>query len=399
MNSLNDDEFRDLPPRERRYEVKVADNLFFAVFPNGVKAWVLVYRFDGIVRRQTLGTFPDMGLARALREADKEPALDPPEQSASRNNRKALPAWLAAAGLVIVAGAGYFVAADRPGIAAPEPRAADTPAIAAVASADASIAKPDRLQGTVAEPEDSTSLPAMSGAATRGDARTAHDPAADRRDKALGSAAVSQEREPLAGPAAGTAEEPPSLLIEPPTNANNANGVPNALHSETRRADTPPLLEETAPGAVTTATLPQSPGTALDARKPGDADPLPEARRAVLALDVVDREPVGSVGDRLETPGEPRRVYFYTDVRNAAGTEILHRWFLNDLLMAERRFTVGGNYRWRVFSARDLEPGETGNWRVELRDASGRLLAERSFAYSAATARLSSSPAETEAVR
>ncbi len=116
MNSLNDDEFRDLPPRERRYEIQVADNLFFAVFPNGVKTWVLVYRFEGLVRRQTLGTFPDMRLAQALREADKapEPAPRRPEPD-PRVRRKAGRHWWLAAAVVGILGAGfaYLAAGSR----------------------------------------------------------------------------------------------------------------------------------------------------------------------------------------------------------------------------------------------------------------------------------------------
>ena len=118
MSALNDDEFRDLPPRERRYEIQVSDNLFFAVFPNGVKTWVLVYRFDGIVRRQTLGTFPDMRLAQALREADKAPEASARAEPASRSNGRRTgqrrprrwAALAAAVGLAIVTATAYFVA-------------------------------------------------------------------------------------------------------------------------------------------------------------------------------------------------------------------------------------------------------------------------------------------------
>ncbi len=123
MNSLNDDEFRDLPPRERRYEIQVADNLFFAVFPNGVKTWVLVYRFDGLVRRQTLGTFPDMRLAQALREADKapEPAPRRPAPDARVRRKGGRHWWLAAAAAGLLgAGVAYLAAGSRAEAAASE---------------------------------------------------------------------------------------------------------------------------------------------------------------------------------------------------------------------------------------------------------------------------------------
>lgn len=65
MPQFSDEYFRDLPPRDRRYDTPVADQLVFSVFPNGVKAWVHVYPCDEYVRRRTLGLFPEMGLAAA----------------------------------------------------------------------------------------------------------------------------------------------------------------------------------------------------------------------------------------------------------------------------------------------------------------------------------------------
>jgi hypothetical protein len=121
MTSLNDDEFRDLPPRDRRYEILVADNLFFAVFPNGVKTWVLVYRFDGIVRRETLGTFPDMLLAQALNEADKKPAASPRTGPAPRRRRNARRHWLLAGAGLAIAAIVVYLAAGRGAEAASGP--------------------------------------------------------------------------------------------------------------------------------------------------------------------------------------------------------------------------------------------------------------------------------------
>jgi hypothetical protein len=157
MNSLNDDEFRDLPPRERRYEIQVADNLFFAVFPNGVKAWVLVYRFDGIVRRQTLGTFPDMGLARALNEADKDPTVsartDPTPRSGRTDRRRWLLAAAAAAGLAITAVAFYLAAGREAGAAAvPALPASAAPGGARAAWAEAGTADPSLVPQMSAAP-------------------------------------------------------------------------------------------------------------------------------------------------------------------------------------------------------------------------------------------------------
>lgn len=68
---LSDNYFRELPPKERRYDTPLGEGLVFSVFPNGTKCWVLVYAAGGFARRRTLGVFPDMGLD-AAREAVME---------------------------------------------------------------------------------------------------------------------------------------------------------------------------------------------------------------------------------------------------------------------------------------------------------------------------------------
>ena len=66
MTQFTNDYFRALPPRDRRYDTPVADQLVFRVFPNGVKAWVHVYPCDDFVRRRTMGLFPEMDYGAAL---------------------------------------------------------------------------------------------------------------------------------------------------------------------------------------------------------------------------------------------------------------------------------------------------------------------------------------------
>lgn len=94
MTALGDDHFRDMPPRERRYDTPLGDGLVFSVFPNGTKCWVLVYSASGFARRRTLGLFPEMGVdvareaaAQARRILDVESELaqaGEPSAAASR---------------------------------------------------------------------------------------------------------------------------------------------------------------------------------------------------------------------------------------------------------------------------------------------------------------------------
>lgn len=71
MSGLTDDYFRDLPPRDRRYDTPLGKGVVFSVFPNGTKCWVLVYSAGGYARRRTLGLFPEMGLTAAQSAADQ----------------------------------------------------------------------------------------------------------------------------------------------------------------------------------------------------------------------------------------------------------------------------------------------------------------------------------------
>lgn len=65
MTAFSSEFLQDLPPKERRYDTPVGENLVFSVFPNGVKAWVHVYSYEGFVRRRTIGLFPEMDYAQA----------------------------------------------------------------------------------------------------------------------------------------------------------------------------------------------------------------------------------------------------------------------------------------------------------------------------------------------
>ncbi|MGB5589698.1 MAG: DUF2914 domain-containing protein [Gammaproteobacteria bacterium] len=65
MTAFSNEFLQDLPPKDRRYDTPVAENLVFSVFPNGVKAWVHVYPYEGFVRRRTIGLFPDLDYPQA----------------------------------------------------------------------------------------------------------------------------------------------------------------------------------------------------------------------------------------------------------------------------------------------------------------------------------------------
>ena len=116
MTQFDDRYFRDLPPRERRYDTPVADQLVFSVFPNGVKAWVHVYPHEGYVRRRTIGLFPEMDYRDALAALEMtRRILEVEAQESRRTRRPAGPAWLpwaVAAAAVLLALAVFVLGGD-----------------------------------------------------------------------------------------------------------------------------------------------------------------------------------------------------------------------------------------------------------------------------------------------
>ncbi|MES9988487.1 MAG: DUF2914 domain-containing protein [Candidatus Thiodiazotropha endolucinida] len=99
------------------------------------------------------------------------------------------------------------------------------------------------------------------------------------------------------------------------------------------------------------------------------ASPVPDAyvARAQFTTAVVDREPVDQV---VKLDARVTRIFFFTDLRNLQGRTVTHRWEFDGQIASEVDFEVGGP-RWRVYSAKSLNPGESGKWTVFVVDESG----------------------------
>ena len=98
--------------------------------------------------------------------------------------------------------------------------------------------------------------------------------------------------------------------------------------------------------------------------------------RAVLGIDVVDREPTG-VATRFSR--EEHKVYCFTEVSILAGgsTVLVHRWSLDGAPQGQTELRIGGD-RWRTFSNRTVVE-KPGRWQVELIDEAGAVLETLSF--------------------
>ncbi len=125
------------------------------------------------------------------------------------------------------------------------------------------------------------------------------------------------------------------------------------------------------------------------AEPPAEAASPVQVARAHFTTGVVDREPQNAIrtlsNDNVE-------VFFFSEILDAAGATIIHRWEWNGRVMAEVPFEVGGP-RWRIFSSKKLEPSWLGEWTVSLVDVAGTVLGRETLRYDEVEAAPPAAPA------
>lgn len=115
--------------------------------------------------------------------------------------------------------------------------------------------------------------------------------------------------------------------------------------------------------------------------------------RAQFTSEIQDREPV----DKLSTLiNDKNRIYYFSEIKDAANQKVTHRWEHNGKVMAETSFDIGGD-RWRVYSNKTLDPSLTGEWKVSVVDEAGSTLGASTFTYEMAKAPAPQSAAEPAA--
>lgn len=345
MPHFNDDYFRDLPPRERRYDTPVADQLVFSVFPNGVKAWVHVYPCDDFVRRRTMGLFPEMGYQAALATLEQSRRIAELDAMQTRSPRRARVPYGKYAGV---------------GLAA------------------AALAAALTLVLTRNDPPQET--PTATGSVPQTAAQIREQP---------GSV------EQVQAPAAREADAP----AEAPAPVDDPAGEPSGRDTAAVETDAVHPREETAATAGTSApapaedgdVLPLPPGTGAAGTRvtaAPTADDVPSdtgataiaVTRAILTTDVRDHEPADELSGTFRRPQEdPFRIYFFTELTGRPGDSVTHRWQRDGVTVAERRFSIGDGARWRVFSSKYIPPAGAGEWQAMVIDGTGRVIETRTL--------------------
>ncbi len=125
------------------------------------------------------------------------------------------------------------------------------------------------------------------------------------------------------------------------------------------------------------------PPPAEEPAKPAAAEPAkgeakaggPAVADAKLGTGVADREPQGVAESFKSDVG---KVYCWTKVTGAEGTEITHAWYKGDEKMADVKLSVKYPST-RTWSAKTIPADGTGDWRVDVIAADGTVLKSLPF--------------------
>jgi hypothetical protein len=83
---------------------------------------------------------------------------------------------------------------------------------------------------------------------------------------------------------------------------------------------------------------------------------------------------------RIDGSSPPATLTFYTRLATSAATTVEHRWYYAGKLHRTIGLTVPPSRDgYRTFSRISVASDRTGDWRVEVRDATGALLQEERF--------------------
>lgn len=99
--------------------------------------------------------------------------------------------------------------------------------------------------------------------------------------------------------------------------------------------------------------------------------------RALLSRDIVAREPVDIIGERIARASFAKKLYYFTEVNGLKGKLVRHKWYFQDQLQADVELTVYAE-RYRTYSSKNIAALQLGMWRVEL-VAEGKTLASKQF--------------------
>ena len=103
--------------------------------------------------------------------------------------------------------------------------------------------------------------------------------------------------------------------------------------------------------------------------------------KAQLTSAIQQQEPTDNIDHVWLSQGASRTIYFFLHLRGLKDQEININWFHQNKEVAKIPLVIK-NDDWRTHSNKLLNKTQLGQWRVEVQDQSGNLLAERAFTVS-----------------
>jgi hypothetical protein len=203
---------------------------------------------------------------------------------------------------------------------------------------------------------------------------------------ALIVAFVMRDREPAApDPVAAAPVAAPAPKRAPAKKAAVPAATAPAPTAPGDSADVPPAAPVGATAQPTPApTPPAEPATAPDPAPsaPAEASSDPGGIAVTDARLCRDLSTAGAwTCVPVDQPVPPGRLFFLTRIEVPATTQVVHQWSYGDEVVqsVSLRIQAAGRPGYRTYSRQTIDAARAGAWRVELRSADGRVLAEERF--------------------
>lgn len=185
---------------------------------------------------------------------------------------------------------------------------------------------------------------------------------------------------------ASIASPPQPVEVAPATMANNALHDPSSSVATVEQISRPP--ESGGQNGSTSALASQNPPSGVaSATKPTMAETVAEKIsstnivRAQLATKLQGLEPANSVGNQIKAKARGTvRVYYFNELHGLKGKTVSHQWTHDGKIYANVSAEIKSN-TWRMYSSKALNSTMLGEWKIQVTDDKGNVLATRTFSY------------------
>lgn len=184
------------------------------------------------------------------------------------------------------------------------------------------------------------------------------------------------------------ASPPQSVELSPPTIANNAHrdqaASAAAVEQNSKPIESGIQNHETSSGL---ANQTPAPGGGTSTATPTVAETVAETItsnnivRAQLATKLNGLEPANSVANQIKAKARGTvRVYYFNELHGLKGRTVTHQWTHDGKIYANVSAEIKSN-TWLMYSSKALNSSMLGEWKIQVSDDKGNVLATRHFSY------------------